>query len=123
MLIWCIDVELCVLVLAEQAIATFLSLIYSYSNLSLSGDAVPDEMKGREIRLPFPMNLLPVRFFPLIKVVLCAFLVLNFMRKKTRVSAAQLSLIIWGFCKNVLSWIVNYEFVCYFLEICSLELV
>ncbi|KAG6393981.1 hypothetical protein SASPL_144557 [Salvia splendens] len=40
------------------AIATFLSLIYSYSNLSMSRDSVPDEMKGREIRLLFPMNLL-----------------------------------------------------------------
>ncbi|XP_057764608.1 uncharacterized protein LOC130985579 [Salvia miltiorrhiza] len=39
------------------AIAAFLGLMYSYSNLSMSRNVVPDEIKGREIHLSFPMNL------------------------------------------------------------------
>ncbi|KAH6773741.1 organic solute transporter ostalpha protein [Perilla frutescens var. hirtella] len=39
------------------AIATFLALMYSYLNISMSRNVVPDEIKGREIHLSFPMTL------------------------------------------------------------------
>lgn len=38
-------------------IAKFLSLMYSYLNISLSKNIVPDEIKGREIHHSFPMTL------------------------------------------------------------------
>ncbi|KAF6167659.1 hypothetical protein GIB67_031242, partial [Kingdonia uniflora] len=38
-------------------IAKFLSLMYSYLNISISGNRVPDEIKGREIHHSFPMTL------------------------------------------------------------------
>lgn len=47
----------------EQAIAKFLALVYSYSNISLSNTIVPDEIKGREIHHLFPMTLFQVGFF------------------------------------------------------------
>ncbi|KAL7088858.1 hypothetical protein ACP275_13G154000 [Erythranthe tilingii] len=43
------------------AVATFLALIYSYLNISMSTNAVPDEIKGREIHHLFPMNLFQPR--------------------------------------------------------------
>lgn len=39
------------------AIAKFLALMYSYSNISMSRNVVPDEIKGREIHHPFPISL------------------------------------------------------------------
>lgn len=59
----CIDEELCFLMLVDQAIAKFLALMYSYSNISMSRNVVPDEIKGREIHHPFPISLFLVRFF------------------------------------------------------------
>ncbi|KAL1289283.1 hypothetical protein HN51_057770 [Arachis hypogaea] len=38
-------------------IAKFLSLMYSYLNISISRNIVPDEIKGREIHHSFPMTL------------------------------------------------------------------
>ncbi|KAJ7968475.1 Transmembrane protein [Quillaja saponaria] len=38
-------------------IAKFLALIYSYLNISISKNIVPDEIKGREIHHLFPMTL------------------------------------------------------------------
>ncbi|KAJ7948597.1 Transmembrane protein [Quillaja saponaria] len=38
-------------------IAKFLSLLYSYLNISISKNIVPDEIKGREIHHSFPMTL------------------------------------------------------------------
>ncbi|XP_057453744.1 uncharacterized protein LOC130745474 [Lotus japonicus] len=38
-------------------IAKFLALMYSYLNISLSKNIVPDEIKGREIHHSFPMTL------------------------------------------------------------------
>ncbi|KAK6917483.1 Organic solute transporter subunit alpha/Transmembrane protein 184 [Dillenia turbinata] len=38
-------------------IAKFMALMYSYLNISISGNRVPDEVKGREIRHSFPMTL------------------------------------------------------------------
>eukprot|EP00249_Psilotum_nudum_P010638 c22669_g1_i1 orf=312-1199(-) len=38
-------------------IAKFLSLMYSYLNISMSKNIVPDEIKGRPIHLSFPMTL------------------------------------------------------------------
>lgn len=39
------------------AIAKFLALLYSYLNISISKNVVPDEIKGREIHHSFPMTL------------------------------------------------------------------
>ncbi|CAA2984673.1 transmembrane 184C [Olea europaea subsp. europaea] len=39
------------------AIAKFLALMYSYLNISMSRNIVPDEIKGREIHHSFPMTL------------------------------------------------------------------
>ncbi|KAI4322892.1 hypothetical protein L6164_022543 [Bauhinia variegata] len=41
----------------SHVIAKFLALIYSYLNISLSKNLVPDEIKGREIRHSFLMTL------------------------------------------------------------------
>lgn len=38
-------------------IAKFMALMYSYLNISLSKNMVPDEIKGREIHHSFPMNI------------------------------------------------------------------
>lgn len=38
-------------------IAKFMALMYSYLNISLSKNLVPDEIKGREIHHSFPMNI------------------------------------------------------------------
>lgn len=39
------------------AIAKFMALMYSYLNISLSKNLVPDEIKGRELHHSFPMNI------------------------------------------------------------------
>ncbi|KAL8460330.1 hypothetical protein ACS0TY_031250 [Phlomoides rotata] len=39
------------------ALAKFLALMYSYLNISMSQNIVPDEIKGREIHHSFPMTL------------------------------------------------------------------
>ncbi|KAM0051984.1 putative organic solute transporter subunit alpha/Transmembrane protein [Helianthus debilis subsp. tardiflorus] len=38
-------------------VVKFLALLYSYVNMDVSKDIVPDEIKGREIRLGFPMTI------------------------------------------------------------------
>lgn len=43
------------------AIAKFLALMYSYLNISISNNIVPDEIKGREIHHSFPMILFQPR--------------------------------------------------------------
>ncbi|CAH9082486.1 unnamed protein product [Cuscuta europaea] len=43
------------------AIAKFLALMYSYLNISISKNIVPDEIKGREIHHSFPMILFQPR--------------------------------------------------------------
>ena len=43
-----------------QVIAKFLALMYSYLNISISKNIVPDGIKGREIRHSFPMTLFQV---------------------------------------------------------------
>lgn len=45
-----------------QVIAKFLALLYSYLNISISKNIVPDEIKGREIHHSFPMTLFQVEF-------------------------------------------------------------
>ncbi|XP_057537155.1 uncharacterized protein LOC130814904 [Amaranthus tricolor] len=42
-------------------IAKFMALMYSYLNISISQNAVPDEIKGREIHHSFPMTLFQPR--------------------------------------------------------------
>lgn len=43
-----------------QVIAKFLALMYSYLNISMSKNVIPDEIKGREIHHSFPMTLFQV---------------------------------------------------------------
>lgn len=43
-----------------QVIAKFLALLYSYLNISISKNIVPDEIKGRQIHHSFPMTLFQV---------------------------------------------------------------
>lgn len=43
-----------------QVIAKFLALMYSYLNISMSKNIVPDGIKGREIHHSFPMTLFQV---------------------------------------------------------------
>lgn len=43
-----------------QVIAKFLALMYSYLNISLSKNIVPDGIKGREIHHSFPMTFFQV---------------------------------------------------------------
>lgn len=40
-----------------QVIAKFMALMYSYLNISLSKNIVPDGIKGREIHHSFPVSL------------------------------------------------------------------
>ncbi|XP_076943722.1 uncharacterized protein LOC143614069 [Bidens hawaiensis] len=42
-------------------VTKFLTLLYGYVNMDISKDTVPDEVKGREIRLGFPMSLFQPR--------------------------------------------------------------
>ncbi|CAM8893617.1 unnamed protein product [Rhodiola kirilowii] len=41
----------------QKVIAKFMALMYSYLNISISKNIVPDEIKGREIHHSFPMTL------------------------------------------------------------------
>ncbi|KAJ0983704.1 hypothetical protein J5N97_011959 [Dioscorea zingiberensis] len=41
----------------SKVIAKFLALMYSYLNISISKNIVPDEIKGREVHHSFPMTL------------------------------------------------------------------
>jgi len=45
-----------------QVIAKFMALMYSYLNISISKNIVPDEIKGRELHLSFPVSLFLVPF-------------------------------------------------------------
>jgi len=38
-------------------------LLYSYLNISISKNIVPDDIKGREIHHSFPMTLFQVKFY------------------------------------------------------------
>lgn len=46
-----------------QVIAKFMALMYSFLNISLSQNIVPDEIKGREFHNSFPMTLFVVWIF------------------------------------------------------------
>lgn len=46
-----------------QVMAKFLGLMYTYLNISISKNIVPDEIKGREIHHSFPMTLFQVECF------------------------------------------------------------
>lgn len=52
----CISFSVCYV----QVIAKFLALMYSYLNISISKNIVPDEIKGRQIHHSFPMTLFQV---------------------------------------------------------------
>lgn len=52
----CISFSICYV----QVIAKFLALMYSYLNISISKNIVPDEIKGRQIHHSFPMTLFQV---------------------------------------------------------------
>lgn len=44
-----------------QVMAKFLGLMYTYLNISISKNIVPDEIKGRQIHHSFPMTLFQVQ--------------------------------------------------------------
>ena len=48
-----------------QVIAKFMALMYSYLNISISKNIVPDEIKGRVLHHSFPVSLflVPVLYF------------------------------------------------------------
>lgn len=50
--------------------AKFLALLYTYLNISISKNIVPDEIKGREILHSFPMTLFQVEFLTLLSLIL-----------------------------------------------------
>ena len=68
-----------VIVCYMQVIAKFLALLYSYLNISISNNIVPDEIKGREIHHSFPMTLFQVKeyFFPVY-----SFYLIDMLKKK-----------------------------------------
>lgn len=45
-----------------QVIAKFMALMYSYLNISISKNIVPDEIKGRVLHHSFPVSLFLVPF-------------------------------------------------------------
>ena len=54
------DIRISFSVCYVQVIAKFLALMYSYLNISISKNIVPDEIKGRQIHHSFPMTLFQV---------------------------------------------------------------
>jgi len=58
----CYFTNTCIFILIMQVIAKFMALMYSYLNISISKNIVPDEIKGRELHLSFPVSLFLVPF-------------------------------------------------------------
>ncbi|KAL5553394.1 hypothetical protein UlMin_040795 [Ulmus minor] len=58
-----------------SVIAKFLALMYSYLNISISKNIVPDDIKGREIHHSFPMTLFQtlklLKYWTWLFVVIC----------------------------------------------------
>ncbi|ONM57548.1 Protein LAZ1 [Zea mays] len=53
----------CIFLSIMQVIAKFMALMYSYLNISISKNIVPDEIKGRVLHHSFPVSLFLVPFF------------------------------------------------------------
>ncbi|PHU26378.1 hypothetical protein BC332_04710 [Capsicum chinense] len=98
------------------AIAKFLALMYSYLNISISKNIVPDEIKGREIHHSFPMTLfqprtarLDHRTLKLLKHWTWQFVII-----RPACSILMITLQILGLYPNWLSWtftiILNISF-------------
>lgn len=98
------------------AIAKFLALMYSYLNISISKNIVPDEIKGREIHHSFPMTLfqprtarLDHRTLKLLKHWTWQFVII-----RPTCSILMITLQILGLYPNWLSWtftiILNISF-------------
>jgi hypothetical protein len=52
-----------------QVIAKFMALMYSYLNISLSQNIVPEGIKGREIHHSFPVSLFMVILITLLSLM------------------------------------------------------
>ena len=58
----CYFTNACIFLSIMQVIAKFMALMYSYLNISISKNIVPDEIKGRELHHSFPVSLFLVPF-------------------------------------------------------------
>lgn len=58
----CYFTNTCIFLSFVQVIAKFLALMYSYLNISISKNIVPDEIKGRVLHHSFPVSLFLVPF-------------------------------------------------------------
>ncbi|XP_078433261.1 uncharacterized protein LOC144704649 [Wolffia australiana] len=87
-------------------IAKFMALMYSYLNISLSKDIVPDEIKGREIHHSFPLNLFLPRTVRLDNRTLRAlkYWTWQFVVVRPVCSALMIICEISGFYPSWLSW-------------------
>ncbi|GER27184.1 hypothetical protein STAS_02865 [Striga asiatica] len=88
------------------AIAKFLALMYSYLNISLSKNVVPDEIKGREIHHSFPMTLFQPRKTHLNQQTLrlLKYWTWQFVVIRPLCSVLMITLQVIGFYPNWLSW-------------------
>ncbi|CAH9081389.1 unnamed protein product [Cuscuta epithymum] len=98
------------------AIAMFLALMYSYLNISISKNIVPDEIKGREIHHSFPMTLFQPRTTHLDHntLRLLKYWTWQFVIIRPVSSILMITLQILGFYPSWLSWtftiILNISF-------------
>ncbi|CAA0826574.1 Protein of unknown function (DUF300 [Striga hermonthica] len=88
------------------AIAKFLALMYSYLNISLSKNVVPDEIKGREIHHSFPMTLFQPRKTHLNQQTLrlLKYWTWQFVVIRPVCSVLMITLQVIGFYPSWLSW-------------------
>lgn len=97
-------------------IAKFLALLYSYLNISISKNIVPDEIKGREIHHSFPMTLFQPRTARLNHhtLKLLKHWTWQFVITRPICSVVMIMLQLLGFYPNWLSWtftvILNISF-------------
>ncbi|KAM7506126.1 hypothetical protein LguiB_005030 [Lonicera macranthoides] len=98
------------------AIAKFLALLYSYLNISISKNIVPDEIKGREIHHSFPMTLFQPRTAHLDHrtLKLLKYWTWQFVITRPICSVLMITLQLFGIYPSWLSWtftiILNVSF-------------
>ncbi|CAA6667555.1 unnamed protein product [Spirodela intermedia] len=90
----------------EALVTKFMALMYSYLNISLSKDIVPDEIKGREIHNSFPMSLFLPRTIRLENHTLKALKYWTWQFVAVRPICSVLMIIcqVFGFYPSWLSW-------------------
>ncbi|KAJ6401758.1 hypothetical protein OIU84_013929 [Salix udensis] len=90
-------------------IAKFLALLYSYLNISISKNIVPDEVKGREIHHSFPMTLFVPRTARLDhrNLVLLKHWTWQFVIIRPICSILMITLQMLGIYPNWLSWTIT----------------